>query len=65
MPKKSLADIEAKLVHETDKAYLLDDGQTKEWVPKSRVENNDRIEIGQRGGSFSMPEDLAIEKGFV
>lgn len=64
MPKKTLAEITARLVHQTELAFLLDDGTTKEWVPKSRVENDDRVDNGQIG-TFSMPEDLAIEKGFV
>lgn len=63
-----LIDIAAELRHETDNAYLLYDGReekTKEgmkelrvWVPKSQVENNE-------DGTFTMPEWLALEKGFI
>ncbi len=56
-----LADIDAALVYETEEAFLLapdGDETKKDWVPKSKVENNG-------DGTFTMPEWLAIEKGFV
>ena len=63
-----LIDISAELRHETNSAYLLYDGREKEvggkkkelrvWVPKSQVENNE-------DGTFTMPEWLALEKGFI
>ena len=53
-----LIDISAKLKHETAKAFLLFDGAREEWVPKSMVENN-------RDGTFTMPEWLAQDKGFI
>lgn len=65
-----LIDIAAELRHETNSAYLLWDGReeikkgdTKSselriWVPKSQVENNE-------DGTFTMPEWLALEKGFI
>ena len=60
-----LVDIAAELRHETDKAYLLFDGSKNidgtnrvEWVPKSQVEANG-------DGTFTMPEWLAEEKGFI
>jgi len=56
-----LADIEATLVHETEGAYLLapdGDYSKKDWVPKQPVEDNG-------DGTYTMPEGLAIEKGFV
>jgi hypothetical protein len=59
MPKsEQLADYAADIVGETDLAYRLFDGVVKEWFPKSQVENNG-------DGTFTMPEWLAIEKGFV
>lgn len=36
MPKRELIDIAAQKVAETDKAFRLDDGARKEWVPKSQ-----------------------------
>lgn len=65
-----LIDIAAELRHETNSAYLLWDGReeikkgdTKSselriWVPKSQVEDNG-------DGTFTMPEWLALEKGFI
>jgi hypothetical protein len=53
-----LIDIAAELRHETAAAFRLFDGKTTEWVPKSQVENN-------KDGTFTMPEWLAKEKGFV
>ena len=58
MPKRELVDIEAKVRGETDKAWRLFDGKTTEWVPKSQVEKND-------DGTFTMPEWLAQDKGFI
>lgn len=53
-----LIDIAAELQFETDKAFRLFDGATTEWVPKSQVEDNG-------DGTFTMPEWLAKDKGFV
>jgi hypothetical protein len=53
-----LTDIEATVLQETEKAWrLLVDGVT-EWVPKSQAEDNN-------DGTFTMPEWLAKEKGFI
>lgn len=68
--KKELVDIVAVIRHETSNAYLLYDGRTetkkgetvpseiRTWVPKSMVEDN-------KDGSFTMPEWLALDKGFI
>ena len=53
-----LTDIAAEIKGETDKAYRLFDGAKTEWVPKSQVEDNN-------DGTFTMPEWLAQEKGFI
>jgi hypothetical protein len=58
MPKKELIDIAAEVRAESPKAWLLDDGKTRDWVPKSQVEKNDN-------GTFTMPEWLARDKGFI
>lgn len=58
MPRSELIDIVASLQGETDKAYRLFDGKKTEWVPKSQVQDN-------HDGSFTMPEWLAQEKGFI
>lgn len=56
--RKELVEIAASLRGETQAAFLLDDGKRREWVPKSQVENNE-------DGTFTMPEWLAYEKGFI
>lgn len=58
MGKRELIDIAAELKGESEKAYRIFDGARTEWVPKSQVERND-------DGSFTMPEWLAMEKGFI
>lgn len=56
--RSNLVEISAEVLHETEKALLLSDGWTTEWVPKSQVEDN-------LDGTFTMPEWLAQEKGFI
>jgi hypothetical protein len=56
--ESKLTDIAGELRGETDKAFRLYDGKTTEWVPKRLVENNG-------DGTFTMPEWLAKEKGFI
>lgn len=58
MGKRELIDIAAELKGESERAYRIFDGARTEWVPKSQVERND-------DGSFTMPEWLAKEKGFI
>lgn len=58
MGRRELVDVAAKLQHETDSAYLITDGVTTEWVPKSVTQDNE-------DGTFTMPEWLAQEKGFI
>ncbi|UFX42164.1 hypothetical protein HAP47_0023170 [Bradyrhizobium sp. 41S5] len=56
--KSDLVDIAAELKVETPAAFKIFDGKTTEWVPKSQVERND-------DGTWTMPEWLAKEKGFI
>ena len=58
MPKKELIDLAVQLRNETEKAYLLFDGVREAWVPKSQVELNE-------DGTATMPEWLAMDKGFI
>ena len=53
-----LFDLAAEIKGETDKAWRLFDGTKTEWVPKSQVEDNG-------DGTFTMPEWLAKDKGFI
>ncbi len=59
MRKSELVDIDATIVHQTVKAYLLDiGGKEPVWVPREPVEDNG-------DGTFTMPRKLAEEKGLV
>lgn len=61
MPKEQkLVDVgdEWDIRTQTDKAYCLSDGKRDVWVPKSQVEAND-------DGTWTMPEWLAKDKGFI
>lgn len=54
--RSNLYDFPAKLVHETEKAWLLDVGLDKSvWIPKEAGEFD--------GETLTIPEGLAIEKG--
>ena len=56
--KSNLIDLPARLIHETEKAWLLStDGDNKVWIPKSAAEFED--------GVLTMPEPLALEKGLI
>jgi hypothetical protein len=59
MPREpELFDLAAQVVAETDKAWLLNDGINRAWVPKSQAEDNG-------DGTFTLPLWLAKEKGFI
>ena len=56
--KSDLTDIAARVERESEKAWLVDDGDRKVWLPKSLVEQNG-------DGTFTLPEWLAKEKGLI
>lgn len=54
--KSNLHDFKVKLVHETQKAWLLEVGLSKPvWIPKEGGEFD--------GETLTIPEGLVIEKG--
>lgn len=60
--RAGLWEVTGRIVMETAKAFLFDDGSGAKWLPKSKVIRED----GHDGVSMlSMPEWLAKEKGFV
>ncbi len=65
MSKSDLIDITVMRHAETEKAILIsDDGERKNavWVPKQHIE----IDEGQAGHvTITMPEWLALDKGFI
>ena len=60
MPKNhDIIEIAGELRHETDKAYLLFDGDKEVWVPKSHGEWDERSKTMQ------IPEWMAHSKGLI
>lgn len=62
MKHHDIVEIVATQVHETQMAYLINDGATEAWVPKSQVERSPTAKPGVY--EYSMPERLAVQKGF-
>ena len=72
--KSDLIDISVMLRHETANAYLVADGRTeikkgdtvpselRVWVPKSQCELDI---VGKSSAILTLPEWLAVEKGFI
>lgn len=54
-----LVDISGDVKRETDKAFHFYDGARTEWIPKSQCEWD------PDDNTMTMPEWLAIDKGFV
>lgn len=50
--------VEAELRRETERAFLLFDGDREAWVPKSMVTQREP-------GIFEMPEWLAMDREFI
>jgi len=59
-------DIDVRIVHETEFAILVNDGDTEDWIAKSLVKNFDWDPdyIG-KDVTITIPERVAIKKGFV
>lgn len=64
MSKNDPIEFCGELRHETDRAYLVFDGKTEVWIPKSQVQDCHQIGRGSEW-EFVIPEWLAIEKGIV
>jgi len=64
-PRRSdLVDISVVLVHETDRAWLVDHGGSENvWLPKSRCELAQ--EAGGKIWTLTLPECVANEKGLI
>jgi len=60
--KSDLVDIKCRVIRETDKAWLVDDGRRREWLPKSQCE----IEfVSERLSVATMRQWLARDKGLI
>lgn len=53
--KADLADVDCEIKRETEKAWLVSDGRTEVWIPKSQAE--------RFPGGLTMPMWLALDKG--
>lgn len=51
--------LELDLLHQTDEALLVTDGDNEWWVPKSLCEYDEDIKW------LTMPEWMALEKGMI
>ena len=61
---QNYVELDLKQVHETDAAILVSDGITKNWVPKSKLEDDpEHLDNGLI--RIVIPEWLAIDKGFI
>jgi hypothetical protein len=57
--KSDLVDIACEIRHETEKAYLIFDGDKEVWIPKSLGEWD------QDEKTMAMPERFALDKGLI
>jgi hypothetical protein len=64
--KSNLVNLAVEIVHETEKAVLVHDGDKSKavWLPKSAVEIS-RNDPTPGIATITLPEPLAIEKGLV
>ncbi len=67
--RSDLVDIDCRLLRESDtgRAWLLDDGTVRQWVPKSWVQldpEDPDLAHGPVAVTATMSESLAGEKGF-
>lgn len=60
MPKEpEIVDIACEILHETEKAFLIFDGDKQVWIPKSVGEWD------EDGKTMAMPYKWAHEKGLI
>ena len=59
-----LVEIFGTIVHETDSAILLNDGDTEAWLPKSKIDYPISSGIGD-DVLVGVEEWLAINAGFI
>jgi hypothetical protein len=57
--KKDLADVDGRLLAETEKAYKFDNGTRVVWLPKSQCEWDEQDK------RMTMPQWLAMEKELI
>lgn len=72
MNRRRLTDIEVRVIHQTDAAWLVESLITgrEAWVPKSVADlefdmNDPIITTGARANTLTMPEYMAEEKELI
>jgi len=66
--KRRMVDVEIKIKHETEKAYLVENEITTSpvWIPKLINGEEYEVDEGERGWAvITVPEWWATEKGIV
>ena len=58
------AEIVVEIKGETDMAFLVSDGDTQVWIPKSQIENPEDCILGKTS-TIEIPEWLALEKELI
>lgn len=57
-------EVTCDIIHETEKAYLIDDGDKQVWVPKSMVDHNDYA-VESKAVTMSIATWIAEEQGLI
>lgn len=57
-------EIEVDIKGETEQAYLVTDGDVECWLPKSQIDYEKDLTVGDRTDML-VPEWLAEEKGLI
>lgn len=58
-----IIEIAVEVLHETDQAILVTDGNVEEWIPKSLIE--DQVGDGMEIETIFIPEYIALDKGLI
>ena len=64
MTGSDMVEISGELIHETDEAILIDDGNRRVWLPRSQIEMDGTAFAGYNI-KISVPEWLAQEKELI
>jgi hypothetical protein len=66
--KDEMIPFEAKYIHQTNQAILVEIGEDEVWLPKSAIEfDEEELEGAKRGNTLniSIPERLATDKQLI
>ncbi len=58
-----LVEVTVEIKRETEKAYLVNDGETETWIPKSQID--EEMEVNGGAVVLAIPGWLAEEKELV